>query len=184
MQEAGSIQSHCSRHGHNVFPKMLDVPPSHRLNVGLYTVGSPTLFIGNLQWDFTGNINWAETLKRHLHDMKKKGLALGLGDAPSYLFTDRKGGPIDKNNWRRRVFNKALVKAGLRKVRIHDIRHGYATMRISQGHNIADVSKQLGHHSIKLTLDTYFHWIPGGNKNEVDALDDFFEGQKKVVDGV
>jgi len=32
-----------------------------RLNVGLYTVGSPTLFIGNLQWDFTGNINWAET---------------------------------------------------------------------------------------------------------------------------
>jgi len=57
-------------------------------------------------------------------------------------------------------------------------------MRISQGHNIADVSKQLGHHSIKLTLDTYFHWIPGGNKNEVDALDDFFEGQKKVVDGV
>ena len=32
-----------------------------RLNVGLYTAGNPTLFIGNLPWDFTGRINWAET---------------------------------------------------------------------------------------------------------------------------
>ena len=53
-------------------------------------------------------------------------------------------------------------------------------MRIAQGHNIADVSKQLGQHSVKLTLDTYFHWIPGGSKDEVDALDDVSEGQKAV----
>jgi len=123
-----------------------------------------------------------DTLKHHQLDCKKKGLVLGLGDIPEHVFTDSKGGPIEKNNWRRRVFNKALDKAGLRKIRIHDIRHGYATMRISQGHNIADVSKQLGHHSIKLTLDTYFHWIPGGSKSEVDALDDAFEGVNKVVD--
>ena len=122
-----------------------------------------------------------DALKYHKLESKKKGLALGLGGTPEYVFTDRRGGPIDKDNWRRRVFNKALDKAGLRKIRIHDIRHGYATMRIFQGHNIADVSKQLGHHSVKLTLDTYFHWIPGGSKNEVDALDDVLEG-KKVAD--
>ncbi len=39
-------------------------------------------------------------------------------------------------------------------------------------HNVADVSKQLGHHSVKFTMDIYYHWIPGGNKNEVDGLDD------------
>jgi len=128
------------------------------------------------------SLQLADTLKRHRHNMKKKGLALGLGDAPAYVFTDRTGGPIDKDNWRHRVFNKVLEKAGLRKIRIHDLRHGYATMRISQGHNISDVSKQLGHHSVKLTLDTYFHWMPGSNKAEVDQLDDTFTVPGRVVD--
>ncbi|MCP4625205.1 MAG: tyrosine-type recombinase/integrase, partial [bacterium] len=72
----------------------------------------------------------------------------------------------------RRVYNKALKKAEIRTRRIHDIRHSYATIRISKGDNIGDVSNQLGHHSVKLTLDIYYHWIPGKKKAEVDALDD------------
>ena len=48
---------------------------------------------------------------------------------------------------------------------------GYASLRISKGDNILDVSKQLGHHSIKITLDTYGHLIPGAKKSEVDELD-------------
>jgi len=70
------------------------------------------------------------------------------------------------------VFNKAIEKAELRKIRIHDLRHTYSTLRISKGDNIQDVSNQLGHHSVKLTLDVYSHWIPGKKKVEVDALDD------------
>ena len=76
------------------------------------------------------------------------------------------------DNLRSRVFNKVLTKAGIRKVRIHDLRHTYATIRISKGDNIADVSNQLGHHSVKLTMDVYYHWMPGKKKSEVDALDD------------
>jgi integrase len=45
-------------------------------------------------------------------------------------------------------------------------------LRLSKGDNVTDVSKQLGHHSVKLTLDIYNHWLPGGKKSEVDALDD------------
>jgi len=89
-----------------------------------------------------------------------------------HLFTNRIGNLIDLDNWRRRAFQKALKKADLRKVRIHDLRHTYATLRISKGDNIADVSKQLGHHSVKLTMDVYYHWMPGKKKKEVDALDD------------
>ncbi|MFH1102782.1 MAG: hypothetical protein V1714_03310, partial [Pseudomonadota bacterium] len=37
--------------------------------------------------------------------------------------------------------------------------------------NVGDVSNQLGHHSVKLTLDTYYHWMPGKKKSEVDELD-------------
>ncbi len=55
---------------------------------------------------------------------------------------------------------------------MHDLRHTYETIRISNGDNIADVSKQLGHHSVKFTMDIYYHWVPGGKKNEVDRLDD------------
>ena len=96
---------------------------------------------------------------------------MGIGE-PENVFINNSGNPIDVDNWRPRVFNKALKKAKVRKIRIHDLRHTYATLRISKGDNIADVSNQLGHHSVKLTLDTYYHWIPGKLKNEVDALDD------------
>jgi integrase len=111
-----------------------------------------------------------EALKIYFTESKKKGLALGIGE-PKLLFTNEAGKPVDKDNWRRRVFNAAFKKAGLRRIRIHDLRHTYATLRISDGHNIADVSGQLGHHSVKLTLDVYHHWIPGQAKSEVDALD-------------
>ncbi|MBN2061889.1 MAG: tyrosine-type recombinase/integrase [Deltaproteobacteria bacterium] len=76
------------------------------------------------------------------------------------------------DNWRRRVFNKALEKAGMRHIRIHDLRHTYATIRISEGHDIVDVSNQLGHHSEAFTLKVYNHWLPGKRKAEIDTLDD------------
>ena len=50
---------------------------------------------------------------------------------------------IDKDNWRRRDFNEALVKAELREIRIHDLRHTSAILRISKGDDVADVSNQL-----------------------------------------
>ena len=63
------------------------------------------------------------------------------------------------------MFFKILDKAGLRRIRLHDLRHTYATLRIQAGHNIADVSRQLGHHSINITVDTYYHWMPGNEKS-------------------
>jgi integrase len=40
-----------------------------------------------------------------------------------------------------------------------------------KGHNVGDVSYQLGHSSIKITYDIYAHWMPGQFKSEVDELD-------------
>lgn len=120
--------------------------------------------------DMSRQLTW--TLRRHRQESKRKGFELGFGGAPQYVFTNEKGLMIDKDNWRRRIFNKALGKAELRTIRIHDLRHTYATLRISKGDNITDVSNQLGHHSIKLTMDVYYHWIPGKKKAEVDGLDD------------
>ncbi len=77
----------------------------------------------------------------------------------------------DEAHLRNRVFNQALDKAKLRRIRIHDLRHTYATLRIQAGHNIADVSRQLRHHAIRITVDTYYRWVPGTNSHEVNELD-------------
>jgi len=113
----------------------------------------------------------SSVLKKCLVERKKETLQMGWKEPPEWLFYNRAGNLIDINGLRRRVFYKILEKAGLRRIRMHDLRHTYATLRIGSGHNIADVSKQLGHHSINITVDTYYHWMPGSNQSEVNQLD-------------
>jgi hypothetical protein len=72
---------------------------------------------------------------------KKEALKNGWSEPPEFLFYNETGNPIDINNVRKRVFYKCLEKAGLRRIRTHDLRHTYATLRISKGDNILDVSR-------------------------------------------
>lgn len=71
----------------------------------------------------------------------------------------------------RNALKRCLEDAKLRRIRVHDLRHRYATIRLLKGHNVGDVSYQLGHSSIQITYDAYGHWIPGQFKSEVDELD-------------
>ena len=112
-----------------------------------------------------------ETLHAYMVQRKKDALRNGWGEPPIWLFYDRDGEMVNPDHLRKQVFYKILEKAGLRHIRVHDLRHTYATLRLNKGDNIVDVSNQLGHHSVKITLDVYAHWIPGGKKSEVDELD-------------
>jgi integrase len=103
---------------------------------------------------------------------KEDTLANGWGVVPEWVFVNAEAKPLDAGNVRGRVHYKACEKAKLRRIRIHDIRHSYATIRINAGHNIADVSKQLGHKSIKITVDTYYKWIEGAHSSQVAELDE------------
>ncbi len=71
----------------------------------------------------------------------------------------------------KKALDACLDKADLPHMRVHDLRHSYATIRLMKGHNIGDVSYQMGHSSIKITFDTYTHWIPGRFQSQVDDLD-------------
>ena len=113
----------------------------------------------------------AETLNKLRIERKKEALKRGWKEVPEWVFCNEEGNILDVGNLRKRVFYKCQEKAGLRRVRLHDMRHTYATVRISKGDNIADVSKQLGHSSVQITTDVYYHWMPGKNKAEVDELD-------------
>jgi integrase len=72
----------------------------------------------------------------------------------------------------RTVFTRLLDEAGLRHIRIHDLRHTFASLLLQQGESVVYVKEQLGHSSIQITVDTYGHLIPGANRAAVDGLDD------------
>jgi integrase len=48
-----------------------------------------------------------------------------------------------------------VVQAGLPPIRLHDLRHGAASIAHAGGADIKTISKQLGHSSIAITADTY-----------------------------
>ncbi|MEI6126711.1 MAG: tyrosine-type recombinase/integrase [Pseudomonadota bacterium] len=112
-----------------------------------------------------------ETLLDLKHQRKVQAVKMGWGKVPEWVFISETGGPIDAANWRNRVFNKALDKAGLRKIHPHMLRHTYASFLIQSGVSLAYIRDQLGHHSIKVTVDIYGHLAPEGNKAAVDSLD-------------
>ena len=71
------------------------------------------------------------------------------------MFCNEEGRPLWESNFERRAFHKTLASAGLRRVRFHDLRHTFASRLIQNGESLAYVKDQMGHHSIKLTVDTY-----------------------------
>jgi integrase len=113
-----------------------------------------------------------DTLKALLLERKKETLRKGWGEVPLWAFTSEVGTMMDPDNFRKRVWPKLLAKAGLRQVRIHDLRHTFASLLIQNGESLAYVKEQLGHASIRMTVDVYGHLVPGGNKAAVDRLDD------------
>jgi len=96
----------------------------------------------------------------------KKGKRL-----PDWVFASQDGTALDEANVRH-MFYRILEKAELRRIRFHDLRHTYASLLIQNGESLAYVKEQMGHASIQITVDTYGHLVPGGNRAAVDRLDD------------
>jgi integrase len=111
----------------------------------------------------------AETLKDLKTTQKKRALKQGRSVA-DWVFANAKGKMLCRDGFRRGL-DKCLENIGRRGLRVHDLRHSYATIRLMRGHNVGDVSRQLGHSSISITYDIYGHWVPGTFKSEVDELD-------------
>ncbi|MBI3001973.1 MAG: site-specific integrase [Deltaproteobacteria bacterium] len=103
---------------------------------------------------------------------ERKGAAEVTGEVmEGWLFTTPVGTQLDPSNLLK-AFYRVLDLAGLRHVRFHDLRHSFASLLIQQGESLAYIQDQLGHHSIQITVDTYGHLVPGGNRQAVDRLDD------------
>lgn len=68
------------------------------------------------------------------------------------------------------AFNRAIKKSGVKKIRIHDLRHSCASVLLSRGVSIVAVSRQLGHRDTTETLKTYAHIMPDDKTVIANAL--------------
>lgn len=64
-------------------------------------------------------------------------------------------------------------KAGIKPIRIHDLRHSHASLLIDMGFNVVTIAERLGHENISMTLNTYSHLFPHNQNDIVDKLNDF-----------
>lgn len=85
-----------------------------------------------------------------LKEQRKK-----VGNSP-WVFPSPNGGPISPDSVLH-MLHRVLKRAGLPRVRFHDLRHTFATLALQNGVDIKTVSGMLGHFSAGFTLDTYAH---------------------------
>lgn len=80
--------------------------------------------------------------------------------AHDLVFASPTGKPLDGRHIIRAWFRPLLAKAGLPPIRIHDLRHSYASIALALGVHPKVVQEAMGHSTIAVTLDLYSHVVP------------------------
>lgn len=140
---------------------------------GKLLFGEPKSVKGRRRVDLTNAA--VEALRGHLNRQMEDMQRLGdLYQDQGLVFTTNTGAPINPSNLRQRSFGKLLNRAGLRKVRFHDLRHTCATLLLRREVHPKYVQELLGHANIKMTLDRYSHFIPGMGRRTAQAMEEIF----------
>jgi integrase len=115
----------------------------------------------------------SEALKRLFCQRKQldiEALLSGWQDQ-GLVFPSTFGTPADQRNLHR-DFKRVLEKAGLPKIRFHDLRHTAATLMLINGIPLIVVSRRLGHSKPSVTLDIYGHYLPGMQSTAAALMDE------------
>jgi integrase len=109
-------------------------------------------------------------LREYAVRSRNEMLKSGSGEEADLLFRDpdlRNRKPYSQRKIQT-TLKKVCKLAGLRVRNPHDLRHTYATILLMAHQSPAYVQKQLGHSSIKTTVDIYGHWISGEGRGGLD----------------
>jgi integrase len=110
-----------------------------------------------------------DALKRH---------ARNNDGAKGWLFPTKHGNPVDAHNFIHRPWKRMLRKAGLPETtRYHDLRHGAASLLLSQNVPVPVVSNYLGHADPSITLRVYAHMIEGMDEIAATVMDAVLGGE-------
>jgi integrase len=111
-------------------------------------------------------------LAEHRDRQRAEAAAYGPGyRASGYVFTCLNGDPMAPDRLTR-TFKKLAALAGLPPVRLHDLRHGAASLALSAGVDLKIVQEMLGHSSIVLTADTYTSVLPDAAQAAAEQVAD------------
>jgi integrase len=115
---------------------------------------------------------------RHLQEHKKRQhaerKALGAGwREHGLVFASSIGTPVEPRNVNRR-WDELRQRAGLDWLRLHDLRHGCATLLLAKGVPDRVIMEVLGHAEIGVTMNTYAHVLPVLRQEAADAIDELF----------
>ena len=117
-----------------------------------------------------------EALRSHRVEQAKHRLLMGdryvNGDL---IFAKPDGTPLDPDGFSA-SFGAIVRRSGLKRVRLHDLRHTQATLLLRQNVHPKVVQERLGHSSIAVTLDTYSHVGPNLQEQATLALDAVLRG--------
>ena len=91
-----------------------------------------------------------------------------VGNSP-WVFPSPNGGPISPDSVLH-MLHRVLKRAGLPKVRFHDLRHTFATLALQNGVDVKTVSGMLGHFSAGFTLDTYAHITSAAQRQAAQTM--------------
>jgi integrase len=109
------------------------------------------------------------TVLRAHHSWQGRWLSESGIKTQGWVFTDEIGRPLSPDCLTR-TFNRLVEGSGLPPVRLHDLRHGAATLMLLAGDELKTIADQLGHSSVVLTADTYLSVaLELGLKSAADA---------------
>ena len=92
-----------------------------------------------------------------------------------YVFPSPTGGPISPDSVLN-MLHRVLKRAGLPKIRFHDMRHTFATVALQNGVDVKTVSGMLGHYSAGFTLDTYTHVTTQAQRQAANTMANILSG--------
>jgi integrase len=100
-------------------------------------------------------------LREHRKHQLEERLRWGAAYADeSCVFAREDGNPYSPD-YVTRAFRKAVARTRVPRLRLHDLRHTWASLALAAGVNPKVVSERLGHATVSFTLDTYSHVLPG-----------------------
>ena len=66
---------------------------------------------------------------------------------------------------------RGLKESGVKRIRVHDLRHSHASMLIELGFSPLEIANRLGHEKVETTLNTYAHLYPNKQTKLAERLD-------------
>ncbi len=125
-------------------------------------------------------------LREHRKQQNAERLLMGAGWTDSDLVFCHVDGTMLHPERFTRGFSEAVRRLGLPAIRLHDLRHGWATLALQAGVHPKVVQERLGHANIGITLDTYSHVVAGLHEDAAEQVAALFRApvSNPLADGL